>query len=954
MTVEATAKFFDLIHGPGWRCLFTLPDRRHYWFETSEQMAQAALGLDARNLAVFHSCATFDAKERKQDHVRSLKCFWLDIDAGPSKPYANADEAYRALEKWRAAAGLPPALVVVSGGGLHAYFALRDSLDLWRWHGGAHNLRALAQQYGLQIDPGSTIDAARILRPPGTHNRKLLDASGKKLADVGGEPRPVLAGPLVGPYSEQDLAVLFSSESSRIESLGGTIPDYLKGVKDADGLANVGDADRPSDPHLVAQRCVQVARLRDTRGQLPEPEWYAILGVLAHCGEPGHTAAHAWSAGDERYRPGDTAAKLAQYLSAADGPTTCARLNALVPGSCILCPYNGKITSPIQLGRDLPASVSAPAPPKLSLPLLPKSFLWAGSKLACEREPTDEDPSPYYVISEYPVVVDELQELERTKRISAVFRSWEPMLQDWRDFSLYLGELVGTAGHGKVADQGVIVPQKRWADFVRYANACAVEYRGTRHYGVRYEQFGWKDATAGPGFVLGDELLLKGAAPQRIHGADEVERRGRLMEPQGDARKWSEAASALINHKGMEAHGFMLLCAFAAPLYRFTGEPGAPFVHGTTRASGKGKTTMLEAGASVYGHPDATSIVERDTMVAKFITLGTLCNLPIFFDELRFPSPDDTKHYVLQGTLGRDKQRAKAEGGLRSDHLSWSTIHISAANISLTDTVRADSAEVAQAARIFEFTLSLPEGMKTTDGDALKRILRENRGTAGRAFLQHVLDQHEWVEKSVPARMKFYEESMQAGPEERFVIRLFACVDVAGALVRRFGLFDCDLDAIMAWAVGVQKGNANRLAVEGAVDASAVLSQMVNDLVPNTIVMPRPAALGKQQTMTPLRQAHSELKARLEVEGRQLLIDISAVRSWMQAHGYSFTEMQKELVGLGVLKDPRTRKTLAAGSGLSVGQTWCWLVDGQHPLLADLIETVAAPEGNVVSLRGVK
>jgi hypothetical protein len=232
-------------------------------------------------------------------------------------------------------------------------------------------------------------------------------------------------------------------------------------------------------------------------------------------------------------------------------------------------------------------------------------------------------------------------------------------------------------------------------------------------------------------------------------------------------------------------------------------------------------------------------------------------------------------------------------------------------------------------------------------------VLRANTGTAGRAFVQAVLDNHAWVAKGVPERMRHYEQTMQAGPEERFILRLFACIDVAGALVRRYGLLQVDLSRVMAWAVGVQRGNANRLAVDSNVDAGAIVSQMVNDLVPHTLVMPRAQALGKPlQTTPPIKSFHGELKARLEVEGRKLLVDIAAVRAWMQTKNYPFTELQKELQESGILKDARVRRTLAAGSGYAVGQTWCWQIDGNHPLLTDLIDTVAAPESNVVALRG--
>ena len=955
MSVESvndrTVAFFDLIHpADGLRCLFTLPDRRHYWFSNSTDLVRAALALDAQGLAVFHSCAVFNTRERKQEHVRAIGCFWFDVDAGAAKPYENALAAYRALKDWLAAVKLPVPIVVSSGSGLHAYWPLRNPLGLSEWRRGADRLRALAQQHGLHIDAGSTIDAARILRPPGTHNRKLLDENAKKLADVGGPERSVLLGPLAGPYTLAELG-LDSVAAPDNAILLGAVPKYLQGVKDDDGIFNIGGERGDSDPEAVAERCFQVRELRERRGDLPEPRWYAVLGVLGHCGEAGRAASHAWSSGDARYRAEDTDAKLDQYLANTDGPTTCAHFQTLNPLGCEFCPHRGKITTPVQLGRDLPASVLAPAAPLL--PPLPKGFKWQGQKLCAERKPTDDDSSDFHVVTDYPVVVSALQEAERSHRISAVFRSWEPASGDWREFVMNLGEVKGQGGTGKIADHGVVIPKKRWDKFVECIDGWTIEHRGTRLYSTRYEQFGWKTLPEGAAFVLGEEIHRAGRPPERIHGTDELERRGALMASCGDPRAWSEAANKLIAHAGMEAHAFMLLCAFAAPLYAFADDVGVTLVHGATRDTAKGKTTIQDAGASVWGARDATSITERDTMVAKFVTLGTLCHLPVFFDELRFPTIDETKHYVLQATIGRDKQRGKAEGGLRTDQLAWSTIHISAANLSLVDTVRADGAEVAQAARIFEFSLSLPPEVKTTDGDALVRQLWANRGTAGRAFIAHVLEHHAEIAAAVPERMKHYETAMQAGPDERFILRLFACVDVAADVVLKKGLLAFDKDAVMAWARGVQAVNAQRLAVEAKADGGAVVSQMLNDMMAtNMLAVVKPAEIGKPQTVEPLLAPKGPVSVRFELEGRKVLVEHSAARKWLQEHKYSFTEMQKELAGLGILKESRIRRTLGAGTKYAVGQVWCWQLDGTHPLLAGLADALPGAD-NVVPIRGV-
>ena len=196
MSVEALTAFFDLIlPATGWKCLFTLPDKRHFWFRDHAHMAVMALRLDAEGKTVYHGNASFKSKRRKAENVEAKKAFHLDIDAGSGKPYADPRSALVAFENWRRATALPASYVVASGGGIHAYWPLRDAVGAAQWLSAAHHLRVLTQN--LSTDTTVTCDAARILRPPGTHNRK------------NGTPVPVKAGLLVGPYGVEDLKPLF-------------------------------------------------------------------------------------------------------------------------------------------------------------------------------------------------------------------------------------------------------------------------------------------------------------------------------------------------------------------------------------------------------------------------------------------------------------------------------------------------------------------------------------------------------------------------------------------------------------------------------------------------------------------------------------------------------------------------------------------------------------------------
>lgn len=109
-----------------------------------------------------------------------IKSLWLDLDVkGPSdghdtkKGYASIEDALKALADFRAQSGMPkPNAYIASGGGVHVYWIMEQSLTREQWQPIANGLKTAAINFGLKCDIGCTIDAARVLRVPGTFNYK--------------------------------------------------------------------------------------------------------------------------------------------------------------------------------------------------------------------------------------------------------------------------------------------------------------------------------------------------------------------------------------------------------------------------------------------------------------------------------------------------------------------------------------------------------------------------------------------------------------------------------------------------------------------------------------------------------------------------------------------------------------------------------------------------------------
>jgi hypothetical protein len=136
---------------------------------------------------------------------------------------------------------------------------------------------------------------------------------------------------------------------------------------------------------LIVRQCGQLQALRDKRGNIAEPLWYAVLGVLVFC-EDGVDLGHKWSKGYPGYTYEETQARL-DRARRLKGATTCKHFYSLNPQVCEACAHWQKINSPIALGDQDNRPIKAPkfcpsgAPPPPSWELTavgalkPKSYI---------------------------------------------------------------------------------------------------------------------------------------------------------------------------------------------------------------------------------------------------------------------------------------------------------------------------------------------------------------------------------------------------------------------------------------------------------------------------------------------------------------------------------------------------------------------------------------------------
>jgi hypothetical protein len=903
----------------GYKCVTTITGKRvrQTFFKNITEMTRFVLAEDARGVDVYFACASFRSMSRKAANVHSITIFWADVDCGEGKPYPDFRTADADLTRFLMETGMPQPTQVGSGNGLHLYWILVDPLNYAAWKGYAQAIHDLFERHGFRVDQVRTRDAASILRPPGTHNHK---------SEV---RKPVTLLHLADPVDVFDLGL--NRDANRDKSRQTTTnPDKSRQTTtNPDSLIGQIDLpfpDIPSDPHKIAEGCGQIRKMRDTLGVIPEPNWFLCLGLLKFA-ESGEAIAHEWSKGDSRYDPVETQGKMDRYTA----PTRCDSFAALDPGPCGACPHRGKITTPLELGRFVQGTGTKNA--ESALKLSPESNVNScfrngpGGLFHVSEDKKGQESLT--LISSCPIMLKaECLGEHATDNHSLLFEMTLPR-QGTKTLDIPSGTLFSARGMPELARMGAIIHD---ADLFRqYVRETVDEHRRNHDSQTRFDQFGWKeDNTA---FLFAEKLYRAGKV-EPAAGSGEVQRRSKLLGPRGGSLKeWSAAANKLFAG-GCEPQSFALLCAFAAPLMRFHVESeGGAIVNLISDASGTGKTTALEAAASVWGELDGLRLTDEDTKVSRGLTLGSLGNLPCVFDELHQRDPDYVREFVVVFTNGRDKLRGTSEGALRAPAGDWQTIMILGSNQSLVDIIRARNTEEAQAFRVMEFVAEASFG--GYDGDRLRRQLKANAGHAGDAYLRYLLQPAvlQRVHTLLPETLElFWKNGFDR--RHRFWVRTLACAAVAGSIVKQLGLLDFNVKRIIDWAITNCQARAEE-DQENKRSYAQLLSECLYSLYAQTLITRDEWKPGRAHHCQVLKEPQGTLLARAVRDTGRVYVLKTAIRTWLVKNSINRTQFNKELEQAKIITHLQKLVTLGAGTELAIGgQVPCYEINLLHPAMS--------------------
>jgi Family of unknown function (DUF5906)/Primase C terminal 2 (PriCT-2) len=255
---------------------------------TLEAAAATIRKLSTKPLNVYIAIGSYNKKRQAPKAKRAL---FLDLD---SKDFGDKKTAARELGLFCRATGMPmPAILVDSGGGLHAYWPFDTDLDVGPWRALASQLKAKCHELGFKADPPITADAARILRVPTTLNYKYDPPV----------PCRVLhdSGKVFSPTALLKILIPASAGISILPAAAGIVARGTVPTINADLAAGL-EYERPDEATVREMlRHVNIpAQGVERRGV-----WKNVIAALHHWdngGETGFDVANEWSATQPAYK----------------------------------------------------------------------------------------------------------------------------------------------------------------------------------------------------------------------------------------------------------------------------------------------------------------------------------------------------------------------------------------------------------------------------------------------------------------------------------------------------------------------------------------------------------------------------------------------------------------------------------------------------------------------------
>lgn len=873
--------------------------KRHHFLPNFDEASRRVKALNDSGAEVYHGCATYKSDEgRKQANVARVKSFWVDIDVGKPDSYQTRNEAKDALGELCKALEIHLPYIVSSGAGLHCYWVFDAAVSGDVWKAGAQLFRQVLDDFKFKHDPSRTTDQASILRPVGSTWRK-----------VGEKPVKILFESVTQPFGWY--TVKFNKYLGSAEvPLAPPSRKYFD-ILPVEKLGRVAEYP-PSSAIEVANKCGQLARMRDFKGAVSEPEWRNAIGVIKHTVE-GEELAHEWSKGDPRYDYKQTQDKIDRWET---GPTTCEQFERTFAHICNSCSFKGKVTSPIQLGyvetKEVPEALTQPENIDASVidysAMFPRGFRWDEESKRMLRLVKNKDGVPEWI-----AFADSF--FHPTTRIRLPDNTWAQRIRmqvskgRWREFEMPTKFLSNADQiRAQLAAHEIVIHPKMGQHAIDYTHQWLEQYKALSIETQMFKEFGWHmDGTA---FLIGDNLITQ-AAESKVILSEGISLNLRKLTGEGykgSDKEWARIFNYIYNRPGAEAYQFTAMGLLAAPLVGILGVKdwhGIPIA--LTGASSQGKSAVGAAACSAYGVPEAFFLAGANATAASFDPhIGTLHNLPVVFDEVTGREAEVVSKKLYSVSTGESRDRATNTGKASDVKFTWNTISLITGNTNLMDSLarldlnQADASQV----RVFEYIMP-PDALKTVfpNVDAQTLIFDDlgtkHYGSVGRVAIREMMRQRQHLcSEFEKYRKLFGQKSSTYDPKERFYVDLIATAYVGAKLFRELGYLEFDIANVKDWALDhmIYMRSAR---TENLATPEDRLAQFLATLYGN-IMVTKYTNQGLEAPMEafPIR---GEIKARMATSERKFYVSYAAFEAWCYENKTHSASFRKELTAQGFI-----------------------------------------------------
>jgi len=818
---------------------------RQKFVSSVEDAASVAAQLDRRGVDVYVALATFNGASRKVADVRSIKSFFMDLDCGDGKGFANQEDALSKLRSFCSSSKLPkPTVLVNSGRGLHVYWVLDYAISYLEWAPVANALKRTCLTHNFPADPVVTADGARILRVPGTRNFKSET------------PLPVT---LIGHINETYPLHRISSVLDKEPLPSSIVPISAREMSDEDRSTMnnlLGNYTKKFSKILTktmeGKGCSQIDNAVRNPASLSYAQWVDVISIAKHC-EEGMTAVHNISKMYPDYDPVETT----NVADSIKYPHLCSTFEANSPSACAGCPLKGKIKSPISLGMEIKEAteqdniVHVPVETPVDVPAS------SSGQDGLFESPTDEPEMQTYVIPPYPYPyfrganggiylrqknkVGDEEEIEIYHRdIYPIKRIRDPVagastmlryhtkLEGVREFVISNTKLFSREDCRKaLAFYGVVTLNPE--PLLKYFTAWVKRMESLATEEDAVSQFGWtpgRDA-----FVVGSRKI-KVRSVEDNPPSPFTQDFFSALEPKGKLSEWVRAAE-FFNKPGFEAHQFMLGLSFGSPLMIF-----APAINGAiynlySGESGYGKSQGQFLGASVWG--DSSGLVLKgtnDTDNMIWNRAEVYKNLPLYAEEVTNFTPEMSSTFAYKSSEGTQKGRMSNSGQNRERYRGspWNLLVGLSSNAALGQKISQKKASPqgelqrlleVEVVKLLDDTVEANKGARE-----FNELYKNNYGVACVPYIQKLLSNMVAAKKLVDTLSDKLVVAADLGPQNRGWIAQCACA-VGGLLIAKsIKLVDFDMDGLFVWVTNLLREKK---------EEAAQYSVKIEDLIANYI-----------------------------------------------------------------------------------------------------------------------